>query len=436
MRSSHGLGTLVATLVTLVPCGLLAIGPGYLPASRSVTYSNNKRFCAEVIPAERSKDGPSVPARLRVFEGKPEDGSLVWKVDITNRTAPDDVFISNDGEYVVTFGNWTDPFAQLFGIACEDHLAFYDRGGRSKAYSNVVFDLLPTGAAPPSLPSLGFLIEGKGQPFFCQWLGRECYLAWSVMSGEQVSVSDAMLAQCNQRARNRALGWIEDGGGMWLISSGGDQTLLYIGAKIDTALNYLATTKHPENRKVVEKLLTDDGFFTSKEFSAERPYFMASSPMRILADVHLAHWGAAAPLGSVDTNSEAAREYQHLGKIHGTVRLPLQPKEWDGQVWIYLVPENVKPNDWIASEPVQRVRINLDPEHGEVGKAIDFRLYGVTPGRYWVKAVWDRKFPFVGLSEMYTLCPGDYESTEMVDITVMAKETVEGVTIDCLKPTR
>ncbi len=60
-----------------------------------------------------------------------------------------------------------------------------------------------------------------------------------------------------------------------------------------------------------------------------------------------------------------------------------------------------------------------------------FRIDGVTPGSYRLKAVWDKSLRFAVKDEIGVPGPGDYESGEEPSIEVVAGKSVENLTVVC-----
>jgi hypothetical protein len=217
------------------------------------------------------------------------------------------------------------------------------------------------------------------------------------------------------------------------------------------ACQFLRKTNLPEYRKLVEKLLTDTDFSSdSIRILYETPpstnfsfCFYASSERRSLADQTLAEWD-----GKLDSGRErGVDEYFFLGKISGSVALPCPPAAGDGTLWIYLIPAKVARGKWPTQPPVHRVLVHVgqivDMFRGEslglkktetgykLGTNMSFRIDGVTPGKYRLKAVWDKSYPFAGRDQIGVPGQGDYESGEEPSIEVVAGKSVENVTIVC-----
>ena len=89
--------------------------------------SENKQFVANVIPA---KDNNS--AMLKVFQIASNIGWIHWQCDLGNEGAPQKVFVSDDGKYVVTVN---ENSRRVHGGMGEFVLAFYHKKGLIKNYS-------------------------------------------------------------------------------------------------------------------------------------------------------------------------------------------------------------------------------------------------------------------------------------------------------------
>ena len=92
---------------------------------------------------------------------------------------------------------------------------------------------------------------------------------------------------------------------------------------------------------------------------------------------------------------------------------------------------------WFNTRPAQYLYWDfegLDLSYYKVSRSIRCLLKGVTPGKYWVEAVWDRKKPFYNWDDdFYKPERGDYESVESPVIEVKAGEKLDAGKIKCEK---
>jgi hypothetical protein len=152
-----------------------------------------------------------------------------------------------------------------------------------------------------------------------------------------------------------------------------------------------------------------------------------------LAERILANWDDK----PAKTRDRSRQTYYYLGVAEGTITLPRPPQPSDRWLCIYLIPEATPKETSYSKVPVHRLTAYFGEYsfHNSTwpGENIPFRIRGVTPGRYWVKAVWDKAKPY-NFEDNYITGPpkpGDCESRELPVITVQAGETIADITIDC-----
>jgi hypothetical protein len=195
------------------------------PKNRKVPSENGK-YTALVVPRSIEKPGGADAEKpvVHLYKGVPGAGgkwSTLWKVKLSNETAPVDVFVTNDGRHVVTLDNW-----HSVGYG-EDVVAFY-------AAPKEVADAKVPGPPPEgrqlarySLEKLlsrdeiekvshsvssrwwrnggsTFLDEAGETPYLCVRLGNGGrWLAWDVTTGKPVDVAAAdpkLVRRWDQRA--------------------------------------------------------------------------------------------------------------------------------------------------------------------------------------------------------------------------------------------
>jgi hypothetical protein len=208
-------------------------------------------------------------------------------------------------------------------------------------------------------------------------------------------------------------------------------------------------------------LLTDEHFVT-KPMWVERPsflqralqqininteeryeldYFYASSLIRQHADRALADWKGKATGGWLRWRGYP---FHYLGIVRVQVALKTKPKEAGG-LWVYLVPASVDRAEWDRERPVHYLMAEFDGFGSEykIGKerTVQCIIGGVTPGRYWIKAVWDKAEPFQPFSrrssdDFCTPQKGDYESVDSPVIEVEAGKVVDVGVIECKQKVR
>jgi hypothetical protein len=437
----------------------------WLPPKERDYYSGNSKFVAHVTPA-KEKAKPL----LQVFEIRDTQRLPRWQCELGNEVAPVEVYVSGDGEWVVTLDEW-------YKVGYGDHvLAFYSKKGQIKNYSleeilnlpepitkaeieqmqrllndirdlddqrlprlrqvlsrwQAVYRLIPHSASSRrwELHSIEFFDTYAGKLYFCIWLHiLDRWMAWNPANGKEVEVDEKMVENWNRRARLWALHQIETG------------TDYYY-----TPYEFLGKLKNPEDRPLVEKLLSDEDFGGYGQSSqanvgedGKRIYHLTRyrvySAKRLLAEQMLAKWDGKPS----DRRGLSHPPLYHLGKVEGVVTLPKTDDPDKATLWIYLVPGTVPKDRWHRQSSVQRLAVffsdysfrNYDLDHTQ---EFPFSITGVTPGEYWIKAVLDKTKPLSKrLDRIYLPQQGDYQSVDSPIITVKAGETVADITIDCTK---
>jgi len=397
-------------------------------------FSANGKFVAHITPAKYLKKGkPS----LEVFEMKKNTEKVpLWQCKLGNKVAPVEVYVSNDGRYIVTTNEW-------YKVGYGDYVAaFYSENGLIKNYSmeeilhlhsdisNLeLFRLIPHSVSSRwwDRDSIKFFDTCTGKSYFCVWLHLfDRWVAWNPANGEEVKVDEGMAKKWNNKARSWAIRQIEK------------------KPDSNTPYKFLGKLKNPDDRPLIEALLSDENFsrFTrtsqAKTPQGDKPVYhliryTAASQKRLLAEQILAHWDQR----PTDKRISSRQPFYYLGKVEGVVILPKTDNPKEGTLWIYLVPNTVTKDQWRRKSPTHRLVAsfmdysfkNFDLEYTE---EFPFAITAITPGEYWVKALLDKTKP---LSKRYnkTCLPhqGDYQSLDSLIITVKAGETLENITIDC-----
>lgn len=441
----------------------------WLPPREKDYFSENKIFVAHVTLAEQK----AKPV-LEVFEVRDAQRLPRWQCELGNEVAPVEVYVSDDGEWVVTLDEW-------YKVGYGDHvLAFYSKKGQIKNYSleeildlpepitksdieqgieqmqrllkdmdisNLdkeelvrlrqvlserlwVYQLIPHSVSSRQwgAHSIKFFDAYAGKLYFCIWLHiLDRWMAWNPANGEEVKVDEKMVESWNRRARLWALNEIEGG------------TDYYY-----TPYEFLGKLKNPKDRPLIEKLLSDEDFGgygrssqTKVGQDGKRIYhltrYSVSSAKRLVAEQILAKWDGKPS----DRHGLPHPPLYHLGKVEGVVILPKTDDPNKATLWIYLVSSTVPKDQWHRKPPVQRLAVffsdysfrNYDLEHTQ---NFPFGITGVTAGEYWIKAVLDKTKPFSKPTDKFCVPGvGDYESIDSPMICIQPGETIENLTIDC-----
>ncbi len=398
--------------------------------------SQNKQFVAQVTPAKDKS-----PATLKVFLVRGLEGWISWQCTLGNEGAPQDVFVTDDGRYVVTVNENNSRVHGGFG---DYVIAFYNKAGVIKNYSleqilhypddiderefTKLFSRTVSGRQWAYRPM--FLDDYGGHLCFCaRLLYGNRWLAWEVSTGEEVKMNEKMVERWNEKARLWALREIEAATPYYWYP-----------------YNFLGELKNPDDRPLIEKLLSDENFGESNSFSSkkmptqdQRAWRLlrctSSSRKRLVAEQILAKWDGK-PTAQPGLPHPPL---YHLGKLEGIVTLPKTDDPNRATLWIYLVPGTVPKDQWHKQPPVQRLAVsfsdyslrNYDLEHTQ---KFPFGITGVTPGEYWMKAVLDKTKPFSkSTDKFYVPQVGDYESILSTVIHIKAGEMVDNIIIDCTR---
>jgi hypothetical protein len=402
----------------------------WAPPTEKDYYSPNKECVAHVTPAKDSSK-----AVLEVSQIKDTLRTPLWQCTLGNEGAPGYVFITDDGGYAATVNENNN---RVHGGMGDYVIAFYTKSGLVKNYSlEQIFHY----TGPPNMlgifelahlvsrsvsgrfwATMPMFFDRKGDKlFFCVWLYRGKYwLAWDPATGDEVKISDDLKERWNNIGRK------------WAINEG------IISHSYGIAIEFLTHLKNPEDRKVIEALLTaEDKFYTQPihDWSSQDKRFVrfdSTSAKRSAAERALALWD-----GKPLTEKDGSQKYNYLATVSGTLNLPQPPQPDQSRLCLYLIPGEKIPGDWCAKVPIHRLTAYFWEYsfHGcqWPGADIPFRIQGITPGTYTPKAVWDKAEPYT-FGDDYIKGPpqpGDCESKNAPTITVKPAQIIENIKIDC-----
>jgi len=213
------------------------------------------------------------------------------------------------------------------------------------------------------------------------------------------------------------------------------------------AFRFLAWQKKPEDKEAIERLLEGKPNLSISTTFSEGPgdyeaWLASESWERRLGDELLAAWE-----GQPMEEEEESEFFPHyaprlrlhrFGSIAGEVNLPFAAPDQPGIAWIYLIPANTREGAWERSKEIEKVSFDLDLK--SMGGQDDYRLERlnfafdtITPGKYRLKAVWDRRAPFAEKNDEAVAVPGpgDYESAESAVIELAAGIRVGDIELFC-----
>lgn len=362
---------------------------------------------------------------LEVFEVDSQERKLSWKTGTSSKSWMADIFISNDGKYVVVLG--------LQGETEGDTLEFYIKEkGRIKVYS---------WHDRNDFPWFCFFHSCEGLNYFCSlaWDKKEFpWLVWNAASGEQVEVNQVLGATICEKARELSRKQI--------LQRRNDPNNI-------SACLFLSRLKRPEDRVLIEKLLADEHFVTYPTWTdkktflhqvleklgirtrgrAELDCFCSEARMRELANMALAQWDGKIDAGILFRLGIHSCPHYYIGTVSVQVTLPTKPKKREN-LWVYLIPASVDRSEWDNKRPIHYLFADFDQRKPDlvIGQTIRCVFDGVTPEKYWVKAVWDKEKPFAKRdANFYRPEKGDYESLVSPIIEVKAGKRTDAGTIKC-----
>lgn len=415
----------------------------WLPPKEFEATSANGKFVAHIVPGTRQTNAHAVVYSV-LKNGRRE----LWRVQLTNRVAPAQVFIPDDASALVTTDNWGP---SGYG---NDVVVIYSSKGLLANYALEQF-------APPPSPkrnkevgpfttsinnrdayrgkfmhtvssrhwrqySRETFLKADGRLLFCLWLDwDQRWVAWNMADGSLVPFTPSQVERLNLIAREQALEEIKSG-----------------EAYAAAAYNFLGRTKLKEDRRLIEAWLKDTAFSSgsrqtsSSEKSEPSFTYTSRSYKRAEADRILARWD-----GIADDGERFNEDYYFLGTVSGQVHLERSAQR-QGTLRIYLIPFETPLAKWAEPQPQQYLTADLS--HGpyrfedgrsiylDVGERVNFMIYGVTPGKYRLKVIWDRVAPFCDRETVLCLpSAGDYVSITSRVFEAKKGFKTEGITIDC-----
>lgn len=413
----------------------------WLPPREFDALSENRRFIARVIPGTTNSKPRLIVSSIA--KAKPNE---IWHAELSNRVSPTDVYVADDGGSVVTLDNY-------FGIGYgDDVVAVYGRTGQLAKFSlEQIAPPKPKTDTPSRLSdrhayerkfshstasrhwrekSIQFFFRESNQLFFCLWLDWESrWVVWRMSDGKMIATTGERAKALNAEGRRRSLAQANSGG-------------------FDSAaLNFLGRLRFKEDRPLIETWLRDGDFSggSMQSYSSENASpvfaFTARSYKREVADRILARWDGK---NADDSGPGGSDRYEFLGTLKCTVRFTRTPAKNEGTIRLYLLAESTPLKEWSFERPSQYLIANLDQSYpylfegsrtreGTLSNTVNFIIYGVAPGRYRVKAAWDKALPFAKDNEItFKLQSGDYENLASPAISIHRGGVTDGVLIDCM----
>jgi hypothetical protein len=391
-------------------CVLIGLIPFYTNADSWASptiyevYSKHSNYVAKVEPAWPSVGNDHKRPSLSVFRVDAATRIPLWTVGLMNRVSPLNVLLTDDGEYAVSLDNW---HSMGYG---EEVIAFYGRIGLIRSYS--LEAALDDGSGKITRDGLWnsfdhsvssrwwrknsiMQIDGATtNAVFGIWLDwAGCWYAWRMADGLPLKLKGKDLLRWNEMGRAQAHAWLaqpEISGRpsreeMHKQTPAAEAWSRQVGERRDhqaLACRYLAYTKNPDDRPLLEKALH------SSELNANW-----DPELRIIADRALAILdGASDSFGSLSRREQ--EPFYQLGTIDLTIELPQIPAKGEGQLYVSVYPETVKAAEWRQAPALFRTGTSFKSSSTKTASEVKITIPAFWPGRYWVKAVWQRNPPF------------------------------------------
>lgn len=356
------------------------------------------------------------------FDGPPLQSSF---------SAPDAI-LSNDASFFVLIGSngghvW---------LCTKDFQRRLDIGGQST--SSGLFLTLPE--------NLVFVDTLKGEKVVRVWLrDKNSWEAFRISTGEKVWITPQIAADWNARTRLEVLDLLHADKRERLrrrISKISAPVAKLAGAGLGSAAvpprhvhyEFLTLQRKSEDRHWVEEVALGESSRLQPlgAFTPWQPFAISGSDDdRIRGDWLLAMWDKIITNGMRPFSREWIEEIPrfNLGKVSGKVRfaLPLNiyPSSKLSVLHVHLIKEG-------ASESAEHLSGSM--ESGASTKEADviceasFSFGTVLPGAYRLKAIWDKRAPFVNDKDAG---PGDYEGELAQTIVVTAGGSVSNLVLEC-----
>lgn len=388
-------------------------------------------------------------ATLTVSSVQDDTRFELWSMELVNSIEPLDAAVSNDGAHVITFDNYG-------GAGYGDKVVvLYSRGDVLASYA--LKDLLGEAIVKQlrenanewdrddDLDSLLLLSRPQDMPFrrsvssiwwrdssigffdqagnaYCLWLSWRDWLSWDLTTGKLIAVDAEQATRWNRQLREIALARIQ---------SGEARQNVYL------ALGELHVA---EDRQVLENALQDDRFYTMVSRGDRGSYYGGYSLIRHIADRVLTRWDD--PQASI--GDPYADNYTQLGVLKFTGVFPKRGGQPDHKLLIYLQQaDDARPATQLYKASQYMVvdlgsygfrkstqTIDGDGDHPTI--AAEFKLFGVQPGEYVVRVIWDRGLPLHKEGSLqFQAGLGDFHSTTDVPVRIQAGLVTDAGEITC-----
>jgi hypothetical protein len=431
---------------TFVPAGI-RFGGAVNPTSREF-FSANRKSKLHIEDDVSNGTVPMIKLFVTVQEINKEGANSFWKADIFGNSirslADESVLVANDGAFFILrqdFRNWILVKRVGNPIPIFPSTGFPSRGS--------IFQ-----APEEKFPELD---ELNGQPIVRLWdRNSDQWSAFDIANEKVITPTPELIARWNSATRQKILDLV--------FASKREATLRKINrlspklTKLiqstnapqlrESHLEFLALRREPADRIWFERMLLENDAgrpppgwplgvpwrglrWGPTSYSGyrkpERFFFETGDYARSHID-HLLAIFDKKPINKSPGPFPEIPDTYYLGAILGSVHLPMPILDKRGFIRIVLSPE--APQD-LTSENLTTLyaspslQISGDPL--DLPDQIRFRFSVVLPGKYFIKAIWDKRSP----RQNIPASPGSYESSWLGPITVVAATDVANLSINC-----
>jgi hypothetical protein len=202
----------------------------------------------------------------------------------------------------------------------------------------------------------------------------------------------------------------------------------------DVHYQFLLRRKNPEDRKIFEAMLEKHEdrerieFWSRWRSITDRYDFDKRDREREMADAILAEWDGKEAKGW----SKTLDPKPHLlGRLDGIIKLAAPVLTNAGLVYIHLVPDSKRNGKWtneVTAEHLVCSLVDPLPEQSDLTDQINFSFRTISPGKYYLKAVWDKRHPD---GNVIRAGPGDYESALVGPVVLKPGDCVTNFILIC-----
>ena len=397
----------LATTFALISWGTARADSWSFPTQPYERHSDDGRHVLRIIPADDDENGKTGIEMLR----KQQEGhELIWSCDLSDAHLPYDVRFAPGGRAVVLLDH-------IGGVGWGEVVTICDKRGVLATYTLEQVLGLRKGELY-RLPLKGsvwnpFFSESTmsrwwrehamhlfdqvdGGPCFCIWLPYDPgWVVFDLATGRMIKPTIDQTARWNKRLRDRAVKTLAETSGDYV-----DYRFNRENAGPIAAIRLLASLHDPADHPILENLLAYPWFSTGKSTTSGTASEAVRQAFYFYSAIRQAAVAARAfSKGSQDHTKPRHDEHSPWhGSIEGRVELPVAPRSTDGYLDLYLVPHTVGRDEVDGRNVTHCARIDFtswvrdepsDYDWNPV-KHVPVQWTMVLPGRYWLKAVWDR----------------------------------------------